>query len=363
MTLYELATMSTPELVARWVGIAFCLSQSAMFSGLNLAFFSVSRLRLEAEAEQGKPEAKRILKLREDANFLLCTILWGNVSVNVMLALLSESVMAGLGGFVFSTVGITFFGEIGPQAYFSRHAMRMGALLAPVIRFYQILLFPFAKLSALLLDGWVGPEGPNFMRERDVEIILQKHIHEADSEIGAAEGRGALNFLDLDDRLISKEASPLDPATVFSFPTKLDLPVIPELESDAGQEFLRQLKGIDKKYIIITDEHDQPQLVVDVEAFIFGHFSGQGDVDIYQFAHRPVVVSDPDTTVESVLDQFVVDAEHQNDRVIDRDVILYWTPDHRRILTGADILGRLLAGIAKRVEVPPEPGERPPQEA
>lgn len=355
MIFFELATMSTPELVARWAGIVFCLSQSAMFSGLNLAFFSISRMRLEAEAEQGKPEAKRILKLREDANFLLCTILWGNVSVNVMLALLSESVLAGVGSFIFSTVGITFFGEIGPQAYFSRHAMRMGALLAPVIRFYQILLFPFAKISALILDGWVGPEGPNFMRERDVEIILQKHIHEADSEIGAAEGRGALNFLDLDDRLISKEGRPLDPKTVFSFPTKLDLPVIPDLDSDEGREFLQALKGIDKKYIIITDDDTElPYLAIDAEAFIFAHFAEQKDLDVYRFAHRPVVVTDPDATVESVLDQFVVDAENKNDRVVDRDVILYWTPECRSILTGADILGRLLQGIARRVEAPPE---------
>ena len=86
-----------------------------MFSGLNLAFFSISRLRLEAEAEQGKAGARRILDLRRDANFLLCTILWGNVSVNVLLALLSESILAGLGGFIFSTAGITFVGEILPQ--------------------------------------------------------------------------------------------------------------------------------------------------------------------------------------------------------------------------------------------------------
>ncbi|MFT4548924.1 MAG: metal transporter CNNM [Verrucomicrobiales bacterium] len=353
MILAQLAeAMPAYEIVARWVGIFFCLSQSAMFSGLNLAFFSISRLRLEAEAEQGKPEAERILKLREDANFLLCTILWGNVSVNVLLALLSESVLAGLGGFIFSTVGITFFGEIGPQAYFSRHAMRMGSLLTPVIRFYQILLFPFAKPSALILDGWVGPEGPSYMRERDVEIILQKHIHEEDSEIGATEGRGALNFLDLDDRLVIMEGHDLDPQTIFQFPTKLDLPVIPELDTPEGEKFLERLKKIDKKYVVVTDENDYPHLVMDAEAFVFTQFTGKANLDIYKFAHRPVVVDDPAATVESVLDQLVVDAEHKNDRVIDRDVILFWTPDSKRIITGADILGRLLQGIARRVETP-----------
>ncbi|MDB4295588.1 CNNM domain-containing protein [Akkermansiaceae bacterium] len=122
-----------------------------MFSGAKLAFFSLGRMRLEAEAEKGSKSAAKVLRLRMDSNLLLCTILWGNVSSNVLLSLLSESVFAGLGGFLFSTIGITFFGEIIPQAYFSRHALRVGALLSPVMRFYQILPFPgiFGSIRSL----------------------------------------------------------------------------------------------------------------------------------------------------------------------------------------------------------------------
>ena len=101
-----------------WAGIIFCISQSAIFSGLNLAFFSVSKIRLEIEASQGNKHASRVMKLRKDSNFLLTTILWGNVSINVLLALLANSVMTGLTAFLFSTVLITFLGEIIPQAYF-----------------------------------------------------------------------------------------------------------------------------------------------------------------------------------------------------------------------------------------------------
>jgi len=180
--------------VLTWIGIVLCLSQSAMFSGSNLAFFSLGRMRLEAEVEKGNKSAVRVLRLRKDSNLLLCTILWGNVSVNVLLALLSDSVLAGVWGFVFSTVGITFFGEIMPQAYFSRHALRVGAMLTPIMRIYQILLFPFAKPCAVILDGWIGPEGPTFYRERDIEIILEKHINETSSEISANEGRGGAKF-------------------------------------------------------------------------------------------------------------------------------------------------------------------------
>lgn len=329
-----------------------------MFSGLNLAFFSLSRLRLEAEAEDGHPAAKRILKIRSDANFLLCTILWGNVSVNVLLALLSESALAGLWGFVFSTVGITFFGEIIPQAYFSRNAMKMGAMLTPIIRFYQILLYPFAKVSAIVLDAWIGPEGPNFMRERDVEIILQKHIREEDSEIGATEGRGALNFLDLDDRLIANEGKLIDSATIFAFPTNLDLPTIPQGEEEGAKELLDALKATEQKRAIICALDETPQLVLDIEPYLCHLFATrQADVQrtVYQFCHRPIIVSDPEATIDSVLSDFTVEAEHKNDHIIDRDVILYWPADgKRRILTGADILGRLLRGIVKRTSAPVE---------
>ena len=58
-----------------WAGIFLCLSQSAMFSGLNLACFSVSRLQLEIEASNNNQDAVKVLGLRRDSNFLLTTIL------------------------------------------------------------------------------------------------------------------------------------------------------------------------------------------------------------------------------------------------------------------------------------------------
>ena len=84
-----------------WAGIIVCVSQSAIFSGLNLAIFSLSRLNLEIEAERGQRAARRVLALRQDANFALTTILWGNVGINVLLTLLSDSVLTGLSAFLF----------------------------------------------------------------------------------------------------------------------------------------------------------------------------------------------------------------------------------------------------------------------
>ncbi|MFC4991990.1 DUF21 domain-containing protein [Rubritalea tangerina] len=339
-----------------WVGIVFCLSQSAMFSGLNLALFSLGRMGLEAEAEKGNGAAKSILRLRQDSNLLLCTILWGNVSVNVLLALLSDNVMAGVAGFIFSTVGITFFGEIIPQAYFSRNALRVGAKLIPIIRFYQLLLYPVAKPCALILDGWIGPEGPSFYRERDIEIILKKHIDEDDSEISANEGRGALNFLALDDRKISREGSVIKQSTILELPTKMDLPEFPDFNTEEGKAFLAGLKVNPAKWRVITDEEGEPLIVLDTPEFLARYLAYDGSVDVYRFCHRPILIDEPDITLDSVLGQFVVEADDRNDHVVDQDIVLYWTEHEKRIITGADIFGHLLRGIAQRV--PMDPSDR-----
>ena len=51
-----------------WIGIFLCLSQSAMFSGLNLACFSVSRLQLEIEASNNNNDALTVKKLIRTVN-------------------------------------------------------------------------------------------------------------------------------------------------------------------------------------------------------------------------------------------------------------------------------------------------------
>jgi metal transporter CNNM len=182
-----------------WIGIGLCLSQSAMFSGSNLAFFSISKLRLELEVGKNDKHALRVLALREDSNFLLVTILWGNVAVNVLLALLSGSLLVGVAAFLFSTVVITIVGEIIPQAYFSRNALKMASLFSPFIRFYQLLLYPVAKPTALILDKWLGKEAVTYFEENDLRELITMHMDSLETDIERMEGKGALNFLALDD--------------------------------------------------------------------------------------------------------------------------------------------------------------------
>jgi hypothetical protein len=337
--------------ISVWVGIIFCISQSAMFSGLNLALLGVSRLRLEVEAQAGNPAALKILALRKDFNFLLTTVLWGNVAVNVLLTMLSQSVMTGVVAFCFSTFLITFAGEIFPQAYFSRHAMRMGSMLAPLMRVYQFLLFPVAKPSALFLSWWLGEESINYFRESDLKTVIRKHIESGESDVNRMEGTGAINFLALDDIPVNQEGVTIDPESMISLPTKDGMPIFPEFERQTDDPFLHDINRSGKKWVIIVDEQNQPCMVLNANNFLRACLFKKGAINPYAYCHRPIKITDSHTLIGNVLGKFKVYPKYEADNVVDNDLILFWS-DEKRIITGANILGQLLRGIVNRSERP-----------
>ncbi len=330
-----------------WIGILFCISQSAMFSGLNLAFFSISKMRLNIEISRGNESAEKVLQMREDSNFLLTTILWGNVGINVLLTLLADSVMAGVTAFLFSTFIITLFGEITPQAYFSRNALAMASALSPILRFYQLLLYPLAKPSAILLDLWLGKEAVHFFGERDIEEMLRLHMHDESTEITRTEGKGALNFLEMDDLTVAQEGEPIDPLSIIPLVFEGTRPLFPPITPSVDDPFLREVHRSKRPWIILTDSQGLPRMVMDADEFIIAALLEPDTFDPYHHCHRPMIVSSLDATLGDILPGLQVHPEHVEDDVIDKDIILVWG-DERRIITGADILGRLMRGIVSK---------------
>lgn len=336
-----------------WLGILLCVSQSAMFSGLNLAMFSLSRLRLEVEVASGNAAAGKILAAREDSNFLLTTILWGNVGVNVILTLLSDSVLSGATAFFFSTVVITLFGEIAPQAYFSRNALRVATLLLPVLRLYQVLLFPVAKPTAMVLDRWLGAESIQYFREHNLRQLIQKHVDAPGSDLDKLEGLGALNFLAIDDLPVVSEGQTLDARGVLQVSFRAGKPVFPDYQASIDDPFLASVEASGKQWVIITDDTDDPKLALDSDAFLRKVLVRGEALDPLGFCHSPIVVTSKTTPLGQILGRLKVSSNTPGDNVIENDLILLWG-EEKRIITGPDILGRLMQGIT-RMEVQPLP--------
>ncbi|MCJ7802602.1 MAG: DUF21 domain-containing protein [Candidatus Marinimicrobia bacterium] len=329
-----------------WSGIAFCLSQSAIFSGLNLAFFSLTRLRLEIEAETSATKgAKKVLAMRKDSNFLLTTILWGNVSINVLLTLLSGSIMAGVISFLFSSVFITLFGEIIPQAYFSRHALKMASLLSPVLKIYQIILYPVAKPCALLLDKWLGKESVQYFAENNIKLFIKKHMEGYDSEIDHVEGTGAINFFTLDDIKIVQEGEEINPDSIISLEAVGDEIIFPKFQARVDDEFIRRLNKSGEKWIVFTNLNDEPIFTMEADEFFRSEIINNSGKGIMHYCHKPIVINHSTTNLGMAIMRLKKKIHIRSDSPIKNDVVLFWQKKNKRIITGADILGRLLKGI------------------
>ena len=327
-----------------WLGIAACVIQSALFSGLNLAVFSLSLLRLQIEVDGGNADAARVLELRRNSNRVLATVIWGNVSTNVLITLLSDSVLYGAAAFLFSAVVITMVCEIIPQAYFSRNALRMTARFLPFLKFYRIALFPVAKPTAILLDWWLGSEGIASLQERDIRSLIARSAASG-GDIGVLEATGAQNFLDLDDVSVADEGEPVHAQSIISLPLVNSRCVLPKFEISSTDPFIRQVGASGKKWVIVTDLGGEPVFVLDSDHFLRDALFDRLDSDPAAYWHRPIVVRDMQTRLGEVLGRLKVAPERPGDDVIDNDMILVWG-SQRRIITGSDLLGRLLRGIA-----------------
>lgn len=102
-----------------------------------------------------------------------------------------------------------------------------------------------------------------------------------------------------------------------------------------------------KKWIVIVDENEQPHTVLNANAFLRDVLFGEELFNPFVYCHRPIIVKDPATLLGKVLSSLRVYPKSEIDDVIDNDLILILA-EKKRVITGADILGRLLRGIALR---------------
>lgn len=157
--------------------ISMLLCLSGMFSGLNLGLMALDPMELQiiqnCGTEKEKNYARKIEPVRSQGNYLLCSLLLGNVLVNTTLTILLDDIAgSGLIAVVMSTIGIVIFGEIVPQAICSRHGLAVGANTIFLTKFFMLLTFPASYPVSKLLDYLLGQEiGIVYNREKLLEML------------------------------------------------------------------------------------------------------------------------------------------------------------------------------------------------
>jgi len=204
-----------------------------------------------------------------------------------------------------------------------------------------------AKPSALLLDRVIGREGITWFNEEEIETLLKIHAQAPESDISKVEGHGATNFLNLDDISSLEEGSPLHPDSIIQLPFDGQRVRFPSSAPSVSDLLVHRIHISKEKWVVIVDESQVPRLVLDADGFL-RELLIEEKYKPLRHCHRPIVLPQTDIPLSTLLTHFKVRPEHLEDDVIDHDLVLIWTPQHKRIITGADILGRLLRGIAQR---------------
>ena len=187
--------------------MAACLILSAYFSATETAFSTMSKTRLKTLAEKGNKRASLAVKLSDNYDKLLSTILIGNNIVNILLASLGTIVFIGLLkdeelGSTVSTAAITvvvlLVGEITPKTAAKNRPEGFAMFSAPFIQFLIWILTPISFLFNL----WQKLVNKIFHKDEDAktsqeELLMIVDEVEQEGSIDNDEGdllRNAIEF-------------------------------------------------------------------------------------------------------------------------------------------------------------------------
>ena len=182
-----------------------CIAMSAYFSATETAFSSLNKTRLKVLADNGNKRATLALKLSEDYDKLISTILIGNNIVNIMVASIGTLLFVGLYGDIGATIStvvvtivVLIFGEITPKSVAKDTPERFALFSAPFIRLWILILTPlnflFSQWKKLVSRFFKTDDDEKMSHE---ELLLFMEDVEQDGGIDENEGellRNAIEF-------------------------------------------------------------------------------------------------------------------------------------------------------------------------
>ena len=205
--------------------ILLTLLLSAFFSGMEIAFTSKNRLKLEIDRKQNRMFAFISDVFARHPGQYITTILVGNNIALVVYSLYMSVLLRGMAALAgweevarsgsvaletaVSTLLIIFVAEFLPKSIFRNNPNFYYRTFAPAIYFFYIVLYPVARLTTLvshgilrLLGRRVKEQGPDLRFDRsDLASLLdannaESHPHDGDNnEIKLFQN--ALDFADL----------------------------------------------------------------------------------------------------------------------------------------------------------------------
>lgn len=187
---------------------------SGFFSASETAFSSLNKVKLKAMMKEGESNKKieRALKLSEDYDVVLSTVLIGNNIVNIACTSLATLFFTGLLGdnsdlgatvsTVVMTIVVLIFGEVTPKTYAKEKADKVVVAITPIIKAFIIIFSPlnvFFKAWKKLMNKVFKTGGVETITEEELKTYVDEahtggEIDENESELI----RSSIEFDDID---------------------------------------------------------------------------------------------------------------------------------------------------------------------
>nr|CAI5830517.1 unnamed protein product [Callosobruchus analis] len=221
-------------LLPMWASILvifICICFSSLFSGLNLGLMSMDKTELKILCNTGTAKerkyAQTIQPVRAHGNYLLCSILLGNVLVNSIFTILLDGLTSGLFAVVGSTLAIVLFGEISPQAVCSRHGLAVGAHTIWITKAVMALTFPLSYPTAKFLDWMLGEEiGNVYTRERLKELVK---VTTGENDLDKDEVNIISGALELRKKTVEEVMTRIEDVFMLDYDAVLDFETVSEI--------------------------------------------------------------------------------------------------------------------------------------
>ncbi len=193
-----------------------CILFSAFFSASETAFSTANRIRLKSLEQEGKKKAGKVLKILDDYDSLLSTLLIGNNIVNISASSISTVLfIRALGdiGATWSTVVLTvvilIFGEITPKSIAKEVPESFSMAVSGPIWVFMKIFMPLNKVFGLwkkLVKKVLHLNSEDKITEDEFMTMVE----EAENDGGISEDDSELikNVMDFNDMEVQEVLTP-----------------------------------------------------------------------------------------------------------------------------------------------------------
>ncbi len=186
---------------------------AAACSGLNVALMSLNIADLRRKTKLGSKAAKKVLPLRQNSHLTLAGILLTNVAAVSITSVIIESKTGGVIAVIISTLLMVVFGEILPQAYFSKRALMFCSRFSPLLKVMIFITYPISKPLQILLDKMLGStERSQLQTRHELGMMITEHLGDDASELDEDEVEIVRGALQLSEKRVSSIMTPIDKA-------------------------------------------------------------------------------------------------------------------------------------------------------